>query len=108
MRAEAHGKLFARTAVQESAYGQRIKQVVALRGERADHTGKHITAAALGRCQGPTVMRTRPSGAAMTVRLPLSGSQPYSAVNARAVCTRLRLISSTPQPVKRKAPSDAV
>ena len=46
MRAEAHGKLFARTAVQESAYGQRIEQVVALRGERADHTGKHITAAA--------------------------------------------------------------
>ena len=51
MRAEAHGKLFARTAVQESAYGQRIEQVVALRGERADHTGKHITAAALGQCR---------------------------------------------------------
>lgn len=48
MCAEARGEPFTRAAMQESADGQRVEQVVALRGERTDNAGQHVAAAALG------------------------------------------------------------
>ena len=103
------GEPFTRAAMQKSADGQRVEQVVALRGERTGNAGQHVAAAALGqRRAAETVMRTRPSGAAMTVRLPFSSrKQPCSAANARAVRTRLRLIPPRRSRSDAKAPSGA-